>query len=63
VLRSKWGRRYAVRLALVKNPHLALRFGVNLLPTLNLGDLREVRADESLQPMLRLAAQRLLELA
>ena len=63
VMRSKrWGQRYRVRVSLVKNPYLAQRFAINLLPFLNRRDVKLVRDDESLAPTLRLAAQRLLDL-
>jgi hypothetical protein len=60
--KPRWIRRYSVKLALVKNPYLAQRVAVNLLPTLNRADLCSVRDDESLAPTLRLAAQRLLDI-
>ena len=63
VLRSpRWGHRYRIRWALVKNPYLAQKIAVNLLPLLTRRDLKSVRDDESLTSTLRLAAQRLLDL-
>jgi hypothetical protein len=63
VLRTpRWSCRYRVKVALLRNPHLRLCFAVNLLVLLNSRDLLDVSRDESLSPMLRLVAQRLLEL-
>lgn len=63
VLRSvRWRQRYRVRLALLKNPYLHVGYAVNLLVFLTARDLWAVCRDESLAPVLRLAAQRLAEL-
>jgi hypothetical protein len=63
VVRSpRWIQRYRVKLALVRNPYLEVRFGLNLLVYLNRVDLHDVRDDESLSPRLRLGAQRLCDL-
>ena len=59
---AQWLRRYTVKLALVKNPYLAQKYAINLLPYLKRRDLVGVRDDESLPPTLRLAAQRLLDI-
>ena len=64
VMRSpRWGVRYDVRLALARNPHLLAGLAVGLLVTLQLPDIASIRGDATLSPPLRLAAQRLLDIA
>ena len=57
-----WAGRYRVRAALVRNPHLALKYSLNLLVFLRIGDLADIKNDATLSSMLRLGAQRLLDL-
>jgi len=60
---SSWFQRYRIKLALVKNPHLALKFGLNILAFLNRQDLQSICEDMTLSTPLRGAAERLNELA
>lgn len=63
VLRApRWIQRYGVKRSLVRNPYLELRFALNLLVCLRQPDLREVWQDESLSGILRLGAQRVMDL-
>jgi hypothetical protein len=56
----KWGSRYPVRLAVVRNPMAPLTLSLRHVPLLKKGDLRAVAADARLQPALRRRAQVLL---
>jgi hypothetical protein len=58
----RWIRRHRVRVALAKNPYLAESRAINLLVYLTRRELRQVRDDDTLSSMLRLAAQRLLDI-
>jgi hypothetical protein len=58
----RWIRRHKVRVALVKNPHLAESRAINLLVYLTKSELRQVRDDDTLESTLRLSAQRLLDI-
>jgi hypothetical protein len=56
----RWSVRYAVKRALVMNPHTPLHLSVRLATTLRLTDLRLVAADASLPEALRAQAAGLL---
>ena len=58
----RWIQQHQVKLALVNNPCLALRFSVPLLITLRRREVTSVRDDGTLSPLLRLAAQHILTL-
>lgn len=58
----RWIQRYPIKLALVRNPYLDLKFGLNLLVYLTRQDLEQIHDDATLAPRLRLGAQRLLDL-
>lgn len=63
VLQSpRWISRYRVKLALVRNPYFELRYPLTLLVYLKSPDLADICSDGSLLPMLRLSAQRLIDL-
>lgn len=57
----RWLARYAVRLALVKNPYTAVPWAVRLATTLRTTDLREVAADPHLAPLVREQARDLCQ--
>ncbi len=57
----RWQRIYEIRLALVRNPFLALIFGVNLLPLLKKADLQDVSEDGVLDSGLRDVARLMLK--
>lgn len=54
---QRWLPRYAVRLALVKNPYTPVPWAVRLATTLRTSDLREVAADPHLGRLVREQAQ------
>ena len=56
----KWGSRYPVRAAAVRNPQAPLTLALRHLPLLKKVDLRAVATDPRLQPPLRRRAQVLL---
>lgn len=57
----RWGRDYAVRLALALNPRTPLALGLQQLSSLVRRDLQRLAGEASLRPLVRLAARRLLE--
>ena len=56
----KWGNRYPVKVAVVKNPRAPLQQALYQLPLLKKPDLRAVAADPRLAPALRRKAETLL---
>jgi hypothetical protein len=60
VAASRWGERYAVRLALVMQPQCPLPLALAQLSSLLAADLRHVAATPGLHPLLTVAAERLV---
>jgi hypothetical protein len=58
---SRWGDRYAVRLALVLQPRTPLGVALGQITSLIDRDLERVAGAEGLKPLVQVAAQRLLE--
>ena len=58
---SRWGDRYAVRLALVLQPRTPLGVALGQITSLIDRDLARVAGAEGLKPLVQVAAQRLLE--
>ncbi len=52
-LHAKWGRRYDLRVALLRQPTLTMARALRLLPGLKEADLRELCQDSSVTPELR----------
>ncbi|ACY14444.1 hypothetical protein [Haliangium ochraceum] len=50
---GRWAPRYAVRMALVQNPYLAVPWAVRLATTLRSRDLRTIAGDANLAPLVR----------
>lgn len=59
IFQSRWGQRYAIRLALVCNPYTPSDISLKLAGFLLLRDLRQVAADGSLHPLVRAEAKRM----
>ncbi len=56
-------RRYKVKLALARNPYLDARYAMNILPLLTATDLESVKDDGTLGAIIRLSAQRLIDIS
>jgi len=57
----RWGRRYPIKIALVRNPHTPLEISLKLLPQLMKQDLQEILGDRRLSPAVIISCRRLLE--
>lgn len=56
---SRWVRKYAIAVALVKNPRTPIPIAVGLVPRLAVRDLRILRKDRNISDAVRTRAQRL----
>ncbi len=61
VSRSSWGERYGIRLALVRQGRTPLGVALSQLRWLARADLRGLVADPGVRPLLRAAAERIIE--
>ncbi len=57
---SRWGARYKVRLALISNPYTPSDISIKLTGFLLRKDLRMIKRDHALHPLVRAEAERLL---
>jgi hypothetical protein len=58
---SRWAANYAVRLALVLQPRTPLALALQQVSSLVPRDLRRLAAEQAVRPLLRAAAQEVLE--
>lgn len=59
---EKWIKNYRVKEAIIKNPYSPFRISLLLLMYMNRKELRQIEADESLHPDLRIEAKRIEKL-
>jgi hypothetical protein len=58
---ARWGRRYRIKVAIVRNPSTPPSIATKLLPQLMRQDLEEVLEDQGLHPSVIISCRRLLE--